>query len=108
MKPWARSFYKGKAWRKCRQAYFVSRHGICERCGDTGRIVHHKVYLTPENINDPDVSLNFNNLELLCHDCHNREHFKKFSPTREGLEFDENGDLIQSPPVWLRKTAISG
>lgn len=89
-----RSFYKSKAWRQCRHAFFASRHGLCERCQGSGKIVHHKVYLTPDNINDPDVSLNWDNLELLCHDCHNKEHFKS-SPTREGLMFNENGDLVQ-------------
>lgn len=98
MKEWAKQFYKSKAWRKCRHAYFISQHGLCERCKEPGKIVHHKQYLTPETINDPDVSLSFNNLELLCHECHNKEHFKKFSPTREGLAFDEHGNLTQRPP----------
>ena len=36
--------------------------------------MHHKVHLTPDNINDPDVSLNADNLMLLCRDCHAMEH----------------------------------
>jgi 5-methylcytosine-specific restriction enzyme A len=96
LKSWAESFYKGKAWRQCRDAYFVSQHGICERCGGLGKIVHHKKYLTPDNINDPDVSLNWENLELLCHDCHNKEHFEKYSPIRDGLMFDESGNLVKA------------
>lgn len=95
MKSWARSFYKSKAWRQCRDAFFVYRHGLCERCGGPGKIVHHKVYLTPQNINDPAVSLNHENLELLCQDCHNKEHHET-EPVAEGLRFDENGDLIQT------------
>lgn len=74
MQAWAERFYKPKAWRECRDAYFASQHGICERCEGAGRIVHHQVYLSPENINDPDVALNWENLELLCQDCHNAEH----------------------------------
>jgi Restriction endonuclease len=93
VKPWARNFYKSKAWRQCRDAYFVSQYGICERCGGPGKIVHHKIWLIPENINDPAVSLNHENLELLCQDCHNKEHHE--SPaTAEGLKFDENGNLV--------------
>jgi len=94
MKPWARSFYKGKAWRKCRDAYFTLRHGLCERCHSSGKIVHHTVYLTPENISDPNISLNHGKLELLCQDCHNKEHHAN-EIVEYGLRFDENGDLVQ-------------
>ena len=57
-----------------RDAYFSYRCGLCERCGEAGKIVHHKIHLTPENIHDPRVTLNFKNLELLCYDCHSKEH----------------------------------
>ncbi|OYD06095.1 HNH endonuclease [Paludifilum halophilum] len=95
MKAWAKSFYKSKAWRDCRDAYFVSRHGLCERCSRPGKIVHHKIYLTPDNIDNPDVSLNWENLELLCQDCHNNEHHGT-KPTGDGLKFDESGDLVEA------------
>ena len=95
MKDYARTFYKSVAWRNCRDSYFTHRHGLCERCSSPGKIVHHKKYITPENINDPDITLSFNNLELLCQDCHNREHHEKNSVTVFGLFFDENGDLVQ-------------
>lgn len=36
--------------------------------------MHHKRELTPENINDPAVSLSWDNLELLCRDCHGKAH----------------------------------
>ncbi|MGM7635647.1 HNH endonuclease [Bacillus sp. Hm123] len=91
----AKKFYKSKAWRKCRDAYFVFQHGLCERCPQPGLIVHHKVYIDAQNINDPSVTLNHENLELLCQTCHNREHFGEAAVTREGLRFDENGDLIK-------------
>ena len=38
MQKWAESFYKSKAWRECRDAYFVFRHGLCERCGTVKQI----------------------------------------------------------------------
>ena len=92
--PWAEWFYLSKAWIDCRLAFMRSKFFICERCGGAATIVHHKVYLTPKNINDPEITLNWSNLESLCQDCHNREHMSKYSPTQEGLMFDENGDLI--------------
>src|SRR5690606_27192736 len=93
MQPWARSFYKSRAWQRCREAYIAYRHGLCERCGAGGKIVHHKVYLTPDNINDPEITLSFDNLELLCATCHQHEHFETL-PTAEGLRFTADGDLI--------------
>ena len=94
MKPFAEKFYKSKAWRQCRQAYFVGQHGICERCGGPGKIVHHKEELTPENIGDPDVTLNWEKLELLCQDCHNRWHHGS-DVVADGLMFDAYGNLIK-------------
>lgn len=72
-------FYKSKEWAACRSSY-IAEHSLCERCLAKGQIVpaeivHHKIYLTPENYQDPSIALNHNNLESLCRDCHNREHF---------------------------------
>ena len=55
--------------------------------------MHHRVYLTPQNIGDPAVTLNFGNLELLCQRCHNDEHHRRVAAA-EGLAFDERGDLV--------------
>lgn len=73
------AFYHTAAWKKCRDAYAASVGNLCERCADkgiirAGYIVHHKEYITEENITDPAVLLSFDNLELLCQDCHNAEH----------------------------------
>jgi 5-methylcytosine-specific restriction endonuclease McrA len=94
-KDFALKFYNSKRWKHCRQSYFTYRHGLCERCQDPGKIVHHKEYLTTTNINDPMVSLSFDNLELLCQTCHNREHHEKYGVTMFGVMFDENGDLVE-------------
>ena len=41
MQKWAASFYRSKAWRSCRDCYYLSQHGICQRCNGAGEIVHH-------------------------------------------------------------------
>ena len=41
-----------------------------------GTQVHHKIRLTPFNINNPEITLSYKNLELLCDDCHEKEHGK--------------------------------
>ncbi|EKU45385.1 HNH endonuclease [Staphylococcus massiliensis] len=90
----ASSFYKSKKWVKCRNAYMSSQHHICERCGELATICHHKEWLNETNVNDPYITLSWDNLEALCHECHNAEHFKT-SATAQGLEFDKNGNLIK-------------
>ena len=82
MKEYAVGFYKSQAWKKTRDAYAASVGGLCERCKKNGQIVvgeivHHKVHLTPVNVCDPSVTLNFDNLELLCRNCHAKEHGNK-------------------------------
>lgn len=81
----ARIFYNSKSWISCRSAYIADRirvdGGLCERCGcRPGKIVHHRQYLTPQNISDPTISLCAENLEYVCLDCHNREHNGKRQP----------------------------
>lgn len=98
--PWAYAFYHSRTWKECRKAYGDTVFWICERCGKPGKIVHHKIWLTPANINNPWVTLDWKNLELLCQDCHNAEHFPTISPTRKGFAFDENGDLVQTLPPF--------
>lgn len=36
------------------------------------------------NIYNTDITLDFNNLELLCMDCHNKEHFNNSGFTDDG------------------------
>ena len=74
-KDWATAFYKSKKWQKCRHTYLEKRilidGGLCEECREKpGYIVHHKKMLTEENILDPDISLNEDNLEYVCKACH--------------------------------------
>jgi 5-methylcytosine-specific restriction enzyme A len=95
VKPFAKKFYASKEWKKCRQSYIISVHGICERCGNAGKIVHHKILLTPNNINDPSITLNHEHLEYVCHPCHNQEHMGG-TVAAKGLVFDEEGNLIKN------------
>lgn len=79
MKEYAKHFYKSIKWQDCRNAYSTSVGGLCERClkaGEytPGEIVHHKIPITPENINNPEITLSWDNLELLCRDCHSLVH----------------------------------
>ena len=87
--------YHTRRWRKLRNAYYRSKHGICERCGIPGDIVHHIIHITNENINDPAITFGWDNLELVCLDCHNKEHKLIHEPIREDVMFDDEGNLIE-------------
>lgn len=80
MREFATAFYNSTAWKRCRRSYLAYRRGLCERCLKKGIytpavIVHHKVYLDPKNIGNPEITMNFENLEALCHRCHDDEHY---------------------------------
>lgn len=76
--------------------YQAGRGAMCAvRCGALGAIVHHKRPLTPDNIDDPLVSLNEKNLETLCRACHAIAHGAA-PPIADGLAFDENGNVVEA------------
>lgn len=100
MKQFARKFYNSSAWKQCRAAYIKKVFGLCEKCSGPGHILHHKILLTPSNINDVNVTLNHDCLEYLCLECHNREHGNEHEVVRNGLRFNEFGELeIITPPI---------
>ena len=98
----AKAFYRSKAWEICRAGYISYRRGLCEDClangiytpGDT---VHHIIELTPDNINDPEISLSWDNLRLVCRDCHAKEHKRDI----KRYKIDELGRVITAgtPPI---------
>lgn len=78
----SREFYNSAAWKACRESYKHAKGGLCEDCLKHGIItagaeVHHVIELTPENVNDPNIALNWDNLCLLCKDCHAKRHTKR-------------------------------
>ena len=85
-------FYSSKRWKRARQIRIAYANGLCEKCGAIGTEVHHIIHLTPENINDPNITINQDNLILLCNECHNKEH-NRFEGKRD-LEFDGDGNVI--------------
>lgn len=95
------NFYHSPAWKRCRAAFIAHREtidgGMCQRCQlNPGKIVHHRVHLTQNTMNDPDICYGFDNLEYVCLDCHNIEHgFKSEVPERmTRYAFDQNGNPI--------------
>ena len=104
-KEWAKAFYNSKKWKRCKESYKAERikidGGFCEVCHEKiGYIVHHKVTLTPENINNPDIALNHNLLSYECKDCHDEHEGHGIREKGAGLLvlFDGDGQPIPKPP----------
>ena len=87
----ARQFYKSAAWQHARELALIRDKGLCQGpgCMMPAQEVHHVIELTPENINDPTVAINVDNLTCLCRDCHMKIHKAKDENAR--YIFDENG-----------------
>lgn len=104
--PWAEAFYHSKKWEKTREWYMslpietdrgICPPDMCERCWDMGVLkpantVHHKEWLTPLTINDPNKTLSASNLMRVCMDCHAALHSGCDDVPR--VAFDEEGNVI--------------
>lgn len=94
-KDFSRTFYDSKAWQNTRNEYKKYRGGLCEICWakgiiKAGEIVHHKTELTPANINDADIALGWDNLQLVCRECHAGIHDRR----QRRYKIDELGRVI--------------
>jgi predicted kinase len=109
---WSKPFYNSKAWKRVREYIFARDMGLCQVCGAGGAEVHHKTYLTKENIHDPKITLNPDNLILLCKDCHSEQHeramilarWNKINNHRPGANrfiFDSEGNMIENKNVTI-------
>lgn len=104
-----KEFYNSKAWKNIRLGVWMNQKCLCNRCHKpvyvdglsewipkekrrTG-IVHHKIYLDNINVYDPNITLDANNLEGLCKECHELEHHQDVS-VRKGYVFDDEGNII--------------
>ena len=111
------TFYRSKDWEKFRQIIISQRtnpdNGLlyCEHCGKPiarayDIILHHKVELTPANVNDRAVSLNPDNVMCVHHRCHNEIH-KRFG---FGRPAPRKVYIVYGPPcagksTWVREVA---
>ena len=112
-----KDFYHSLVWKRVRKNIWLKQSCLCAICGkpcyvdgiskwipkDQRRvgIVHHIEHLNSHNIYDDNITINEDNLQGVCIDCHNKIHDeqKKFWETysrgaRKDYMFDEEGNLI--------------
>ena len=100
------AFYHSKEWERVRTYALMRDRYTCQKCGRPAQEVHHIIHLTPENIWDPNIALNPDNLMCLCREDHFRIHEedKERGKRRangltegdcaDGFHFDETGQLV--------------
>lgn len=100
-----KTFYASEKWVKLRLRLINERGNICSACGkivarSIKLIGHHKIELTPENVHDYNISLNPDLIELVCFDCHNKEH------NRFGKRAERKIYLVYGPPMSGKSTYV--
>lgn len=92
-------FYNSKEWIRLANHIRKKYCYICQECNKPNSSeVHHIKYVTDTNVTDPAITLNENNLTLLCRECHNKVH-NRFRPIRHAAEgrrvmFDSEGNVV--------------
>lgn len=86
-----KSFYASEKWQRFRTATIAERGSKCETCGKMianpkeCEVDHYPIELTPENVDDANISLNPQNVKVKCHDCHNKRHNRFGNYSEHGI-----------------------
>ena len=110
------TFYRTKTWRRLIATLRMERVNengevICEYCGKPIAIAydiigHHKIYLTEENVNDAEISLNPDNIQLVHHVCNNYIHDKLGYTKRE--VFVVYGSPLAGKTSYVKSVIVPG
>lgn len=87
---WVQRFYNSKDWKALRQKIRNKNKMRCSFCKllITGKsICDHIVEINPNNYKDINITMNENNLRLLCLPCHNKRTFKGIAKQKP-IDFD--------------------
>ena len=105
------NFYKSKEWLNLLQRLKLERVNnegklICEYCGEEivkayDCIGHHKIPLDENNIDDPLISLNPDNIMLIHFKCHNKVHH------RFGYELPQKVFVVYGAPCSGKSTWVN-
>lgn len=72
------AFYLSKEYIELSRLLKLQSGGRCGACSGifpySELRTHHVIELTVENIHDPRITLNPDNIEVICHKCHNKAH----------------------------------
>ena len=110
---------QSREWRELRAAKIRDCQGLCERCKELGIItaaktVHH---IKPvESVDDGPLEIllermrqrcfDYNNLMLLCADCHHRAHEELRSHAGQGTRYMPKQDISNNEPQQRLKQFV--
>ena len=112
--PELQRFYGTKAWQDLRWKKIIEAGGKCERCGkdftdDMSQLIaHHKEHLTDENLTDPFVALNPDNVEIVCRKCHAHYHDDRGYIKPRKQVFIVYGPPLSGKTTYVRQNAEPG
>lgn len=100
------AFYRSDEWKQFRVVVIAKRLNICEECGKLIvspkdiQVHHDPIELTLENVNDFNISLNENNVKVICHKCHDKKH-RRFGFRQHRVY------IVYGAPLAGKKTLVS-
>lgn len=106
------SFYSTDEWKDFRKNIITERGNKCTECDkdiliDKQLHVHHIKELTQENVNDYMISMNPDNVRVVCHECHNKIHERfGYGYGNRKRKFDRDVYIIYGPPLAGKKTYV--
>lgn len=109
-------FYRSKEWEQLRRLLMLERVNengdlICEHCGKCivhayDCIAHHVIELTEQNVHDPEISLNPDNIKLVCFKSHNEIH-SRFGFDQRQQVYIVHGSPCSGKSTWVRNNATA-
>ena len=110
------TFYRSKQWQKLLEVIKMDRVNddgqiICWHCKKPitqkfDCIGHHTIFLTEDNVNNADISLNPELIQLVHHKCHNKIHNKLGYSKRE--VFLVYGSPLSGKTTWVDSVKAEG
>lgn len=111
-------FYKSKTWESFRKVIINSRtdpdgYVHCAICGKPilkpyDLIIHHKMELSEDNVNDAMIALNPDNVECVHFKCHNRIHERfGFNRTSTGRNVQKHVYIVYGSPAAGKSTWVN-
>lgn len=97
----AKRFYNSAAWLKVRELALIRDNYLCQECLDNkliavADVVHHMKPLRDY----PKLGLVLENLESLCHSCHNNKHSDE-NRTRDNKKTNINVVKMDGNEEWV-------
>lgn len=113
-----KEFYNSKEWQQLRLSFIFERslksNGkiLCESCGrelkGSGEAeVDHIKELTLENVNDYSISLNPENMKVLCHRCHDIKH-ERFGTKKSRSIYIVYGPPLSGKVSYVKRNMVRG